>query len=50
MYLPQETTKAVRKAHFIPEDATLWTAEKFPEFLDVRRRLLATAITKVLKQ
>jgi hypothetical protein len=49
VYLPHETTKAVRKTHFIPEDATLWKAEKFPEFLDARRQLLAKAITALLK-
>ena len=49
LYLPQETTKAVRKAHFVPEDATLWKPEKFPDFLEARRRLLATAITHLLK-
>lgn len=48
-YLPGRTTPAVRKAHFIPEDKTLWEAEKFPEFLEARRRLLAKAMTKLLK-
>jgi hypothetical protein len=49
VYLPQYTTKAVRKDHFIPEDPTLWKAENFPEFLIARRRLLAKAITRLMK-
>lgn len=50
VYLPLETTKAVRRAHFIPEDTTLWKADKFPEFLGERRRLLAKAIMGLLKR
>jgi len=49
VYLPLETTTAVRKAHFIPQDRTLWKPERFPEFLAERRRLLAKAITRLLK-
>jgi hypothetical protein len=49
VYLPQYTTKGLRKAHFIPEDTSLWKIEKFPEFLKARRRLLAKAITKLMK-
>ena len=49
VYLTQETDKAKRKAHFIPEDPTLWKPENFPDFLDARRRLLAKAITRLLR-
>jgi hypothetical protein len=49
MYLPNETTKAVRKSHLIPEDPSLWKPDRFPEFLDERRRLLAKAMTGLLK-
>lgn len=49
VYLPLETSKPVRKAHFVPEDADLWKAERFPEFLADRRRLIASAITKLLR-
>ena len=49
-YLPIETTKEMRKAHFIPEDPVLWKTENFPKFLDARRKLLAAAMTKLLKQ
>jgi hypothetical protein len=48
-YLPLETTRSVRKSHFIPEDTTLWKPEKFPEFLAARRRLMASAMTKLIK-
>jgi hypothetical protein len=49
VYLPNETDKETRKAHFIPEDKSLWKPDKFPEFLDARRALLAKAITRLLK-
>lgn len=48
-YLPNETTKEMRRAHFIPENSTLWKAENFIDFLDERRKLLATAMTRLLK-
>ncbi len=48
-YLPNETTKETRKAHFIPEDPDLWKPERFSDFLDQRRRLLAKAMTSLIK-
>src|SRR5438067_1487798 len=48
-YLQNETTKEMRKAHFIPEDPTLWKTEHFREFLDERRRLRSLAMTRRLK-
>jgi hypothetical protein len=47
-YLENETSKDVRRAHFIPEDRDLWKPENFDTFLDQRRRLLAKAINAVL--
>ena len=49
-YLPNETTKETRKAHFIPEDPDLWKPERFTGFLDERRRLVAKAMTSLLKK
>jgi hypothetical protein len=49
-YLPNETTKEMRRAHFIPENPELWKSENFPKFLEARRELLANAVTKLLKQ
>jgi hypothetical protein len=49
-YLLNETTPQMRKAHFIPEDQELWKTENFQKFLAERRRLLAVAITKLLKR
>lgn len=48
-YLPTETTKQMRKAHFIPEDPELWKPTNFLDFLDARRALLAKAMTALLK-
>lgn len=48
-YLPNETTSEMRKAHFIPEDQDLWKAERFAQFLDERRRLIAQAMNSLLK-
>jgi hypothetical protein len=50
IYLPQCTTKEIRKAHFIPEDPDLWKPENFCDFLEERRRLLAKAMTGFLKK
>jgi hypothetical protein len=50
IYLPQCTTKEIRKAHFIPEDPDLWKPENFRGFLEERRRLLAKAMTSFLKK
>jgi hypothetical protein len=49
-YLLNETTPQMRKAHFIPEDQELWKTENFQKFLAERRRLLAVAMTKLLKR
>ena len=48
-YLLNETTEEMRKAHFIPEDQTLWKAENFADFLYKRRCMLAKAMTKLIK-
>jgi hypothetical protein len=49
-YLLNETTPQMRKAHFIPEDQELWKTENFQKFLEERRRLMAGAMTKLLKR
>jgi hypothetical protein len=49
-YLLNETTKEMRKAHFIPENPQLWRTENFDEFLEQRRNLLAQAMTRLLKR
>jgi hypothetical protein len=49
-YLLNETTPLMRKGHFIPEDQELWKTEHFQKFLEERRRLLAIAMTKLLKR
>jgi hypothetical protein len=49
-YLPRQTTKETRKAHFVPEDPDLWKPERFSDFLEERRRLLAKAMTRLLKK
>jgi len=49
-YLPLETNKAIRKAHFIPDDSALWKPERFEAFLHERRALMASAITRLLKR
>lgn len=49
-YLPNETTKQSRKAHFIPESPDLWKPERFSKFLDERSSLLARAMTVFLKR
>jgi hypothetical protein len=48
-YLTQETTKEMRHAHFIPEDRSLWTPERFGDFLEARAALIAKAATRLLK-
>jgi len=35
---------------FIPEDEDLWKTESFREFLDARRKMLAQAMTQLLKR
>jgi len=49
-YLSQETLKAMRRAHYIPEDKTLWYPSRFGDFLEARRQLIAKAATRLLKQ
>jgi hypothetical protein len=49
VYLLNETTEEMRRAHFIPEDQDFWKTENYPKFVDARRRLLARAMTKLLK-
>ena len=48
-YLPQETSKAMRQAHFIPENKELWYPSRFGDFLRARRQLIAKAATRLLK-
>jgi hypothetical protein len=48
-YLPNETTKEMRKAHFIPEDPELWKPSSVSEFLAARRELIAKAMTSLIK-
>jgi hypothetical protein len=48
-YLKNETTKQMRKAHFIPEDRELWRPENYGKFLDRRRKLLAKAINSLIR-
>lgn len=48
-YLPQETSEAVRRAHFIPENKALWYPTRFGDFLKARRQLIAKAATRLLK-
>jgi hypothetical protein len=48
-YLPNETTKQMRRAHFIPEDPELWKLSSFSEFLAARRQLIAKAMTSLIK-
>jgi hypothetical protein len=48
-YLPQETSKSMRRAHFIPEDKALWHPSRFGDFLEARRQLIAKAATRLLK-
>jgi len=48
-YLPNETSKEMRRAHFIPEDKNLWHPSRFGDFLEARRVLIAKAATRLLK-
>jgi hypothetical protein len=48
-YLPLETSKGIRRAHFIPEDQELWHPSRFGDFLKARRELIAKAATKLLR-
>lgn len=48
-YLSSKTTREMRKAHFVPEHQDLWKPERFEDFLNERRRLMAQAMTRLLK-
>jgi hypothetical protein len=48
-YIVQETTKEMRRAHFIPEDKSLWVPDRYGDFLDARRKLIAEAATRIIK-
>jgi len=48
-YLPQETSKEIRRAHLIPEDKELWHPSRFGDFLEARRGLIAKAASRLLK-
>lgn len=48
-YLVNETTREMRKAHFIPENRELWKPENFDKFLDKRRRMIAKAINSLMR-
>jgi hypothetical protein len=48
-YLRTETTREMRKAHFIPESRDLWKSENFISFLEERRKLLAKAMSGLLQ-
>lgn len=49
-YLPNETTREMRRAHFLPQDPDLWKPENFAEFLEERRKLLSKAMTSLLRR
>src|SRR5262249_51242656 len=49
-YLPNETTREVRKSHFIPENQDLWKTENFGKFLDERRRSMAKAMNALIRR
>ena len=48
-YLPLETRKTLRQAHFIPEDKSLWHPSKFDKFLAARREMISKAANSMLK-
>jgi hypothetical protein len=48
MYLPNETSREMRRSHFIPEGPDLWKPENFADFLKERQKLLAKAINGLL--
>lgn len=47
--LPNETTREMRKSHYVPEDPNLWKPENFVDFLEERRKLLAKGMNRLLK-
>jgi hypothetical protein len=48
-YLPNETTREMRKAHFIPENRDIWKPENFDKFLDQRRTMMSQAMNSLIK-
>jgi hypothetical protein len=48
-YFNNETTRAVRKAHFIPENKDLWKVENYGAFIQQRRRMIAKAIASLMR-
>jgi hypothetical protein len=48
-YLPMETTRQMRWAHFIPEKPELWMPENFANFLEERRKLLSKSMSSFLR-
>ncbi len=51
VYLAQveERNPGVLRSQWIPEDETLWTIDRYPEFLAARRHLLAVAANEMLE-
>jgi hypothetical protein len=49
VYLDNETTKEMRRVHFVPENRAVWYPGRFGEFLEARRQLIAKAATRLLK-
>jgi hypothetical protein len=47
--VPFVVVKAMRRAHFIPEDKALWYPSRFGDFLEARCQLIAKAATHLLK-
>jgi len=47
-YLRLETTKEIRRMHFVPENESLWKPENFGKFLDERRKMMAKAMNSLL--
>jgi len=50
-YLPEliERYPDILKKHLIPEDQSLWTVERYEDFLDTRRKLIAGRINEFLQ-
>lgn len=48
-YLANETTREMRKAHFIPDNRDLWKTENYGKFLDERRKMMAKAMNALIR-
>lgn len=48
-YIPNETTREMRKAHLIQEIPDLWKPENYMKFLEGRLGLLARGMSRLLK-